>query len=138
MPYFSQRSLDNLAGCHPELQRLAHELIKVIDFTVLCGHRGEQEQNEAFNAVPQRSKTPWPKSKHNPEPSLAFDLSPVPVRWDDTKENWMRWCFFAGMVVATAASLKIKVRSGLDWNQNFDPGDEKFKDAPHFEIILDA
>ena len=48
MPTFSKRSLDNLAACHPDLQKVAHEAIKHLDFTVICGHRGREAQNKAY------------------------------------------------------------------------------------------
>ena len=47
MPSFSQRSLDRLATCHPDLNRLFTEVVKHFDCTVLCGHRGQEEQDKA-------------------------------------------------------------------------------------------
>jgi hypothetical protein len=51
--------------------------VSPIDFKILCGHREEKEQNEAFNKG--NSKLKWPQSKHNSLPSLAVDIAPFPV-----------------------------------------------------------
>jgi len=127
MPSFGKRSLDNLATAHPELQRLFGEVIKVTDCTVICGHRGEDDQNRAV--AEGKSKVRYPTSKHNAMPSLAVDVVPYPVDWDDTD----RFFFLAGVVMGTAASLGIGIRWGGDWN-----GDgkytERFRDLPHFEL----
>ena len=76
---FGKRSLDNIAQCHPDLQKIARELIKEMDVAVICGHRGEKAQNEAF--AKGTSKLRYPKSKHNKTPSLAMDVCPYPINW---------------------------------------------------------
>ena len=87
-----KQSEDRLATCHLDLQRLVREVSKgvdegdlayagVRDITVLCGYRGETEQNQAV--ADGASKTPWPRSKHNRFPSDAVDIAPYPVRWKD-------------------------------------------------------
>jgi len=57
MPYFSQLSNLKLMSCHDDLQEVCNRAIKIYDFSVICGHRNEKEQNEAFNATPKKSKT---------------------------------------------------------------------------------
>ena len=74
MPVFGKRSLQKLETCDPRLQEICKEAIKVMDFTVLCGHRAEDEQNRVYNEG--KSKLQWPKSKHNSKPSIAIDLAP--------------------------------------------------------------
>src|SRR6185503_4741406 len=101
---FSKRSLKNLAQCHPDLQKIAHEAIKEFDFVVICGHRGEKEQNEAYDNG--YSKLRYPKSKHNKTPALAFDACPYPIDWEArAKFLEMREVFRK-----CAARLGIKVR----------------------------
>lgn len=86
-----------LSTCHPDLRRLIYLVDKgvdegdlsyagIVEITVLCGHRGEAAQNEAF--ATGTSKSPWPKSKHNRLPSDAVDVAVYPVRWDDP--TWVR------------------------------------------------
>jgi len=78
MPSFSKRSVDRLNSCNEDIQKVCHEVIKHYDFTVLCGHRGEEEQNEAFKQG--RSNAKWGQSKHNTTPSRAIDIAPYPDR----------------------------------------------------------
>jgi peptidoglycan L-alanyl-D-glutamate endopeptidase CwlK len=79
-----------LATCHPELQALIQcaaagidegdlSYAGIHDITVLCGHRGQAEQDKAV--ADGASETPWPRSKHNRIPSDAVDVSPYPVDW---------------------------------------------------------
>ena len=120
MPTFSKRSLDNLAACHPDLQKVAHEAIKHFDFTVICGHRGKSAQDKAY--AEGRSKLRFPDSKHNKTPSYAFDSVPHPLDWNDRK------AFDAmGAAMKTAAKkVGVKIIWGGDW--------KSFPDAPHVEL----
>lgn len=127
----SNRELDT---CHPKLQRLMREVDrrmarrKVMDFSVICGHRGEKEQNEALAAG--KSTKAWPDSKHNTLPSAAVDIAPYPRDWADE----MAFARLAGYVLAVADEMGIEVRWGGDWNNDSRTRDERFVDAPHFEL----
>ena len=129
MNSFSGKSQERLSTCHPDLQKLFNEVIKHYDCTVVCGHRGKDEQDEAVRTG--QSKLAWPHSKHNSLPSKAVDVVPFPVDWSDTS----RFYHFAGFVMGVALSLGIKIRFGGDWNGNLQFRDEKFKDLPHFELV---
>jgi len=131
MPEFSEASKQRLATCDERLQRVFNEVIKHRDCTVLCGHRGEEEQNEAERTG--KSKVKWPNSNHNRLPSTAADVVPYPIDWNDRD----RFVHFAGFVLGVAAGMGIKLRSGLDWNGNMSLKDENFFDGPHFELIED-
>lgn len=120
MPSFSQKSKDKLATCHPTLQSVMNEAIKQYDFTVLCGHRGEQEQNAAFKNG--SSMLQWPKGKHNKLPSHAVDVAPYPIDWD----NIQRFRDLAVVVKACAEELGIAITWGGDW--------KRFTDYPHWEL----
>lgn len=128
MPAFGKSSQDKLATCDPRLQKVFNEVIKYFDCTVIEGHRGEEAQNKAF--AEGKSKLKYPQGKHNKIPSLAADVLPYPIDWNDT--NRMR--YFAGFVVGIAATMGIKLRWGGDWNQNTELKDNSFNDLPHFEI----
>ena len=128
MPSFSQASQDKLATCVQPLQDLFSEVIKHIDCTILCGHRGQAEQDEAYRTG--RSKLEWPNGKHNRSPSEAVDVAPYPVNWT----NLQRFCVFAGFALGIAAMKGVNIRWGGDWNKNYDTGDERFIDMPHFEV----
>ena len=46
---FSHISRSRLNTCHPDLITLFNTVIRNYDCSILCGHRGELEQNEAFD-----------------------------------------------------------------------------------------
>lgn len=119
MPKFGKKSLERLETVHPDLKRLAEALIKELDITVLCGHRGEKEQNQAF--IDGTSKLQYPRSKHNSLPSRAIDLAPYPIDWKDIS----RFNDMCTRIERIAKQLGIKIRLGRDFS---------FKDYPHIEL----
>ncbi len=133
MPRFGKRSEENLSQCHEDIQRLFREVVKYYDCSVICGHRGEKDQNEAYHSG--RSKLKFPESKHNSFPSEGVDVVPYfknrpHVRWDD-KEKFYE---FAGIVQGIAATLGINIRWGGNWDRDDELHDQGFMDLPHYEI----
>jgi peptidoglycan L-alanyl-D-glutamate endopeptidase CwlK len=57
-------------------------------------------------------------------------VAPYPLNWD----NLERFTLFAGFVLGIAQSMGIRLIWGNDWNRDFNTGDTKFKDYPHFEL----
>jgi peptidoglycan LD-endopeptidase CwlK len=107
---YSKLSLKRMSECHPDLQRIAHELIKEMDVTVLCGHRGKEEQEAAFRRG--TSKVRWPNSKHNKTPARAIDIVPYPIQW----KNLDPYKDMRSRIQKIADRLGIKVRFiGWDW-----------------------
>ena len=49
MPKFGRKSRASLATCDERLQKVFNEVVKTYDCTVTCGHRGEKDQNKAFD-----------------------------------------------------------------------------------------
>jgi hypothetical protein len=131
MPRFSDRSLYNLNTCDTRLIVLFGAVIKQVDCTVLCGHRDEETQNEAFRQG--FSQVQWPDSKHNPFPALAADVVPYPIDW----EAWERNYAFGGFVLGVAANIGIKIRWGGDWDGDWQMREHSFIDLPHFEVVLE-
>lgn len=129
MPAFGKSSRARLETCHPDLQRLFQEVVKTFDCSILCGERGEDEQNQAYYTG--KSKLKYPESKHNTSPSIAVDVAPYPIDWDDLG----RFYLFAGYVFRVAEELGIKVRYGGDWDGDKRTTDQKFNDLPHWELI---
>lgn len=128
MPKFSKKSLEKLSQCDERLQLVLNEAIKYYDFTILEGHRGKELQNMYYEQG--KSKLKYPKSKHNSFPSIAVDIAPYPIDWNDRE----RFYFMAGVVKGIANSMGIKLRWGGDWDQDHDFKDQTFFDLPHFEI----
>lgn len=126
---FGKDSQRNLDEAHPLLQELFNEVIRYVDCSVIEGHRSEKEQNKFFKMG--LSKLKYPKSKHNKKPSLAVDVIPYPCDWKDREQ----FSYFAGIVLGIAASKGINIRWGGDFNTNHDIGDDRFYDAPHFELV---
>ena len=129
MPSFSEASARRLAQCDPRLPRLFNEAVKHFDCTVITGHRGKAEQEEMVRTG--RSKVHWPDGKHNTVPSLAADVAPYPIDWEDRE----RFTLFAGFVKGLAVSMGIKIRWGGDWDGDTEVLDNGFDDLPHFELM---
>lgn len=128
MATFSKRSKINLSQCHEDLQVLFTEVIKEYDCAVICGHRGEEEQNNAF--AKGFSKLKYPKSNHNKIPSLAADVVPYPIDWANKK----RFKELGDKVKQIAGRLleEGKITHRIDWGGDW----KKFVDLPHYEIKL--
>ena len=137
MSNYSLTSQKKLDTCHPDLQTLFFYVILDYDNTIICGHRGQLEQEIAFKEG--NSQLNWPDSKHNKYPSDAVDSVPYEVNhldWGKTQSS-----NYAGYVKGVADMLfrmgmmKHKIRCGVDWDKDNDVDDTKFWDACHFEII---
>lgn len=126
MAGFSKTSEQRLSTCHPDLQAVCRELIKQYDFAVLCGHRGKEEQNAAFNAG--HSRLIYPQSKHNSKPALAVDMAPYPVDWGNMmrfREMWQRFDALAKLM-----RQRGEIESEFEWGGEWD----SLKDYVHIEI----
>lgn len=124
MPEFGEESKKNLSTCHQDLQRLFNEVIKDFDCKVICGHRGKEEQNKAF--ADGFSHVKWPNGRHNKLPSLAADVVPYPVDWEDEK----KFMALSEVVKCKASELGINVTWGGDWGAIFNGK----PDYPHWEV----
>ena len=129
MPFFSNRSRAILHTCDPRLQELFTRVVHNFDCTVVSGHRTEEEQNALFHRG--LSKLKWPHSKHNREPSLAVDVYPYPIDWQDRD----RFHYFAGFVLGISKGLGYNIRWGGDWDKDWQVRDNVFDDLGHFELI---
>jgi len=121
MPHFGRTSVERINTVHKDLQTVLYAAIEDFDFSVICGRRGEDEQNEAFAAG--RSKLQWPESKHNKVPSMAVDITPYPLDWSDID----RFKDMATIVLEKASQLGVPLRWGGNWTT--------FRDYPHFELV---
>ena len=111
-----------------------HELIKIVDVTIMDGHRNKEKQDNYYHAG--TSKLKYPQSKHNKNPSEAVDIAiwhkeEPHIRWHN---NDAEWYYLNGLVKGIAHKLGINIRSGSDWDSDNDFKDQKFIDFPHFEL----
>jgi peptidoglycan L-alanyl-D-glutamate endopeptidase CwlK len=135
---FSKRSLDKLATVDRRLQSVFHEALStgLIDFSIIEGVRDKETQDKYFYAG--KSKVKWPNGKHNvrsyTEKARAIDAAPFVngnISWK--KEHCI---FLAGVVLACAKTLNIKVRWGGNWDSDLEPvTDQNFQDLVHFELL---
>ena len=149
MPQFSSSSMLQLHTCDERIIDLFDRVIVTYDCTIICGHRNEQKQNNAYND--KKSKVQWPNSPHNNTPSTGIDVAPyinggipwpkTPYDWNDTGErnkyikDMGQFYMFVGYVLGVAENMNIPIRSGADWDMDHDLRDNKFDDLVHFELI---
>ena len=127
---FSVSSAEKLQTAHPVLQVLFTAVLLKRDITIIQGHRGRKEQEEAFHSG--HSKVRFPHSKHDASPSFAVDVAPyinssVVMREKECSE-------LAGVILSTAQELDIPIRWGADWDSDNDIEEHTFQDFMHFEL----
>ena len=78
---FGKRSLRELATADERLQRVFQRVMswQIMDFAVIQGHRSKEEQAELVAKGLSKVKF----SKHNHSPSLALDIAPYPIDWNN-------------------------------------------------------
>jgi len=127
MPKFGKRSTQNKKTLVQKLQDVLDIVILKMDISVICGTRGKEDQNKAYDEG--KSTLRYPQSNHNKSPSSAVDVVPYPSLWSDVGKFYR----LAAHMFRAANDVGIKLRGGLDWNRNGDLADQKFNDLPHFE-----
>lgn len=121
MPKLSTKSKAKLNTCHSDLIKLIEAVAETEKCAVICGHRGKAEQEKAFASG--ASKARFGQSKHNSKPSLAVDVVPLPLDWEDI-EAFEK---LGEKIMAKAEELGIKIK----WGKNF----KGLVDYPHYELI---
>ena len=107
MPEFDDKSRMELGTCHPKLQRIFMAAIKIINFSILEGHRPETEQEKLFNEGKSKIKS---GGKHNTYPSEAGDIAPKPYPNMKDPKAVEQIYFLLGIIVGIAAIMDIKIR----------------------------
>ena len=131
MPAFSETSRRRLLTCDSRLIAVCSDAIAFFDFSVVCGHRSDEEQDLLYA---QGRVTDGPivtykrggESIHNTDPSRAVDLAPWVrgrgIVWDDVG----LFHELAGVVRYCGFLRGIDVTWGGEW--------KTFMDAPHFQV----
>ena len=125
---FGSKSKARLKTCHPDLVKLANMAITYVDFSVIYGHRTEDEQNKIYKQG--YSQLQWPESKHNYYPSHAIDFMPYPVNWNDRERFTLVGSVFKGLSIA----MDIPIIWGGDWDNDGELADNNFDDLGHIEL----
>ena len=120
MYVLSKKSLDRLAGVHPDLVRVVKRAIEIttVDFAVLEGVRSKSRQEQLVKAGASQTMNSRHLTGH------AVDLGAYvsgSVRWD-----WPLYYKIADAVKQAADELGVPIEWGGDWR--------KFKDGPHFQL----
>lgn len=118
---------NRLLECDPQLIKLFKAVDEVCPIVIIEGKRTKERQEHLL----KEGKSKTSNSKHLREPSEAVDVAPDPVDWNDLK----RFYFLAGVVMATARQMGIRIRFGGDWDMDGDFSDNKFNDLVHYELI---
>lgn len=123
---------------HPLIRKFLDEGIKHIDFKINESYRGKAAQEAAYRGG--HSKARWLESAHNYLPSVAVDIVPVPLDWNNTKsfldvQAVLGWYNpKTGKGHGVAKQLLLPIRWGGDWNMNGITSDETLVDLPHYEL----
>ena len=117
MPAFSKKSRSMLEQCHPDIQKVMEEAIKIFDFSVTEGSRTKEQQAKYV----KEGKSKTMNSKHLPKYcpeygkyySYAIDIVPYPVNYNDRE----RFCLLAGIVLGMAKLMKDRglIKSTIRW-----------------------
>ncbi len=116
----SKTSKQKLDTCHSDLQKLILAVARDEKCAVICGFRGRYEQEKAYKEG--KSKARFGQSKHNFKPSLAVDVVPLPLDWN----NIPAFERLGEKIMKKAEELNIKIKWGRDFSN--------LKDYPHFEL----
>lgn len=108
----------------------------VMDASIIEGRRSKEKQNQYFREG--KSRVQWPNGKHNVTTTDALanavDVAPFvngKISWN--KNHCLVW---AGLMLAAAAELGIKIRWGGNWDMDGEPvTDQQFQDLVHFELV---
>lgn len=137
MNKYSKKSRKQLNSCHPDLRLIFETVLPLFDHSVIEGHRPRARQKELFDQGKSKIDGFTRKGKHNYFPSMAVDVAPWPVDWQDRE----RFFYLAGIVKAvsemlyTMGQISHHVRWGGDWDGDTDFDDQTFDDLVHFELI---
>ena len=130
----SERSYHRLTGVDQRLVRLVELAIKrtPIDFGVahLGGYRTDEEQAQIFASGYSERDGYMRKSKH--QYGEAVDL--IVFVGNTPVDDEIMLGVIAGVMLSCADELGIDIVWGLDWNQNGDIRDTKFRDIFHYEL----
>ena len=149
---FGSRSTNKLNTCHRDLQMILNSAIKIYDFSVIEGIRSAERQlmlykdgKSKLDGINNRSKHQGRADNQGFIVSYAVDIVPYKKGEDpfkNTEDNWRRYYFLMGVIMATAEHLYSKglithkIRLGLDWQMDFVYHHKsEFFDAPHIELV---
>lgn len=134
MREWGEVSKRRLGELDPRLQDMCNFILRhVCDISIVCAHRGEEDQNKAYDT--KHSQVRFPNGKHNKLPSIAVDIAPYPYPKNDAKLRTALG-YIAGRAIAWGIEHDIQLRWGGDWDGDGDVTDQTFDDLFHIELRL--
>ena len=142
MNKWGKQSKAVLSTLHPAWKIILDLALKQIDITLVCGLRGQAEQDLAFREG--KSKLRFPASRHNrtSDPywalssrdrlSDAVDLVPAGKGYKAGREELSA---MAAVIFDAAARCGVTLRWGGDFNRDGDKTTWDAWDLYHFEIL---
>jgi peptidoglycan LD-endopeptidase CwlK len=120
MRKYSQRSLNNLKGIHPDLRRVIDRALQdsPLDFVVIEGLRSQERQRQLVASGASRTMNSRHITGH------AVDL--MPIGPNGPAFDWPLYDQLGPAVKLAADKLGIALDWGGDW--------KSFRDGPHFEL----
>ena len=120
MRKWSQRSLRNLHGIHPDLRRVLDRALQEspIDFIVIEGLRTRERQAEMVESGASKTMNSRHLTGH------AVDILPIGPK--GAAFDWPLYYKVAPAIKAAAKAEGVKIVWGGDW--------KNFPDGPHFEL----
>lgn len=120
MRKYSQRSLNNLRGIHPDLRRVIDRALQdsPLDFVVIEGLRSEERQRQLVASGASRTMNSRHLTGH------AVDL--MPIGPNGPAFDWPLYDRLGPAVKEAAEKEGVALDWGGDW--------KSFRDGPHFEL----
>lgn len=118
---WSERSLNNLRGIHPDLRRVMDRALQIspLDFIVIEGLRTPERQRQLVASGASKTLNSRHLTGH------AVDL--LPIGYDGKAAfDWPLYHKLAPAVKQAANELGVRIVWGGDW--------KSFRDGPHFEL----
>lgn len=134
---WGERSKQQLSTIKPDLVRVMTTALHfgVMDMTIVEGRRSKEVQNQYYDE--RKSRVQWPNGKHNVKnpDDLAEAVDVAPYVNGSVSWNKLHCCVMAGLILAAAATLNVKIRWGGNWDRDLEPiTDQDFQDLVHFEL----
>ena len=142
--FSSDRSIKALSTTHEDMVKICNKVVEVMNFSALEGARTQATQQEYFRLGKSKLDGINKKSNHQIDEeqplSLALDVAPYPIDFEDKSKARARFYMLAGHFFQVAHDLyeageiSHKLRWGGDWDGDKFFDDQSFDDLPHFEL----
>lgn len=128
---FGKRSLDNLATCHDNLQKIAHLALgySSVDFTITEGVRSAERQAALLKAGATTTLNSYHLDSKDgviDNKGMALDFYPIVNGKLDVNAPMSYFKTVADAFKKAAAELGFRITWGGDW--------KSFKDGPHIQL----